>query len=237
MEGSRDQNLEFMVSRTDRSVIGATTETVTAVSSGEVSLQESPAHYVVGNSADHAGHEGERDGEILQQELKSEAICEYKDTDALTPDPDRVVDGSMDGEKEVDDNSFAWDASKHILVLSSAGKPVFSLVGDEQRLSTLMGLIQGLLSLCADCGDEMESIRAHNRRFVFIRRGELVLVAVSSSSGRKSAGDGEGDSRDDEGQDSETFLQLQLEYMYSNIVFLLTAKVTGLCSYVLGFAY
>lgn len=165
---------------------------------------------------------------------------------------------------------FHWDAPKHIFVLSTAGKPVFSLSGDEQSLSTLMGLIQGLLSLCIDCGgeggdDEMESISTANRRFVFLRRGDLVLVAVSSSTcfyreeggtGRNARGqdgdsevDGAGawavdgarheNGRSDTGEDGcgvcvggcfvdqepETFLRLQLEYMYASIVFLLTSKV------------
>lgn len=158
---------------------------------------------------------------------------------------------------------FAWDAPKHIFVLSSAGKPVFSLSGDEQQLSTLMGLIQGLLSLCADCGggegdDEMESISAGSRRFVFLRRGDLVLVAVSSASccrgrgrhfgkdiGEMAEKQGEGEARagwnggvvngarhesDDTAarcfhHESETFLRLQLEYLYSSILFLLTSKV------------
>lgn len=143
---------------------------------------------------------------------------------------------------------FAWGAPKHIFVLSSAGKPVFSLSGDEQKLSTLMGFIQGLLSLCADCddGDEIESMCAGSRRFVFLRRGDLVFVAVSSSSStlplppiddgehRDNAGCGES-SREGiagverrlevEEPESESFLRLQLEYMYASILFLLTSKV------------
>ena len=48
-------------------------------------------------------------------------------------------------EKHGEKDDFAWGAAKHIFVLSSAGKPVFSLSGDEQHLATLTGLIQGLL--------------------------------------------------------------------------------------------
>lgn len=147
---------------------------------------------------------------------------------------------------------FAWGAPKHIFVLSSAGKPVFSLLGDEQKLSTLMGFIQGLLSLCADCddGDEIESVCAGSRRFVFLRRGDLVLVAVSSSSSSTlpspPSDDGSCERGDNTGGDEnhrevingvarggpgveepecESFLRLQLEYMYASILFLLTSKV------------
>ena len=117
-------------------------------------------------------------------------------------------------------------------MLSSAGKPVFSLLGDEQRLSTLMGLIQALLSLCADCdsGDEMESISAGSRRFVFLKRGNLVLVAVSSSeTGMLGDDHDEGSRGDVEGEkdapECESFMRLQLEYLYASILFLLTSKV------------
>ncbi|CAM9350774.1 unnamed protein product, partial [Laminaria digitata] len=144
-------------------------------------------------------------------------------------------EGGEDGEE---DDDFAWGAPKHIFVLSSAGKPVFSLSGDEQHLATLTGLIQGLLSLCEDCdGDEMESISAGSRKFVFLKRGDLVLVAVSSpsASGAKLVDDGggggregggeEGEGEETEAPECESFLRLQLEYMYASILFLLTSKV------------
>ncbi|CAM9781038.1 unnamed protein product [Choristocarpus tenellus] len=114
-------------------------------------------------------------------------------------------------EEEEKKEDFDW-STDHVFVLSSAGKPIFSLNGDEQCLSTLMGLVQGILSLSADCGEEMESISAiGGRLFVFLRRQDLILVAVGSS--------------DDEGGGCEAFLRLQLEYMYANILFLLTSKM------------
>lgn len=181
-------------------------------------------------------------------------------------------------EEEQAADRFEWGAPKHVFVLSSAGKPVFSLSGDEQHLSTLMGLIQGMLSLCIDCdGDDLESIVAGNRRFVFLRRGDLILVAVSSSSYRTStsarvgnsetfAGErtslrsywnssggldetecsdnpalhpdaavvgapriGDGSAQGEETRpECESFLRLQLEYMYASILFLLTSKVSTL---------
>lgn len=172
---------------------------------------------------------------------------------------EREEEATAAADENVDD--FSWGARKHIFVLSSAGKPVFSLTGDEQRLSTLMGHIQGLLSLCADCGedDEMESISTDNRRFVFLRKGDLVLVAVSSSTStlscnRKNSGSEgsvrssssnsggshavsiveQGHEREEEeggGEEAlecESFMRLQLEYLYASILFLLTSKVTQL---------
>lgn len=133
-----------------------------------------------------------------------------------------------DEEEEAEEEDFDWGAAKHIFILSSAGKPVFSLSGDEQRLGALMGLIQALLSLCADCdsGDEMESISAGSRRFVFLKRGNLVLVAVSSSSNTSILSDDDSErSREEEAPECESFMRLQLEYLYASILFLLTSKV------------
>lgn len=135
-------------------------------------------------------------------------------------------DGDEDDDDDDNDDEFEWGAAKHIFVLSSAGKPVFSLLGDEQRLSTLMGLIQALLSLCADCddGDEIESISAGSRRFVFLKRGNLVLVAVSSSEAGM-LDDDCGVKGEKDAPECESFLRLQLEYLYASILFLLTSKV------------
>lgn len=147
-----------------------------------------------------------------------------------------VGEEEREEEEEGGEDEFQWGAAKHIFVLSSAGKPVFSLSGDEQRLSPLMGLIQALLSLCADCdsGDEVESISAGSRRFVFLKRGNLVLVAVSSAeTGMLAEGSGEEDEEEEveeggqgkEDLECESFMRLQLEYLYASILFLLTSKV------------
>eukprot|EP00903_Cladosiphon_okamuranus_P008725 g8357.t1 len=145
-------------------------------------------------------------------------------------------DEDYDDDDDDDDDEFEWGAAKHIFVLSSAGKPVFSLQGDEQRLSTLMSLIQALLSMCADCddGDEMESISAGSRRFVFLKRGNLVLVAVSSlgtgmlGDDERDEGSGAGVRGEKDEPECESFMRLQLEYLYASILFLLTSKVQGI---------
>lgn len=225
----------------------------------ELAHHNSGGEQDVNDGADAEQQLRERSGEASP--LRWEGQTEDATTEALEgegkgqgPTPESPTDAAAREQEKEDD--FAWGAPKHIFVLSSAGKPVFSLLGDEQRLSTLMGLVQGLLSLCADCGgDEMESISAGSRRFVFLRRGDLVLVAVSSlpssscSSlpsllGSDESNDGEGGSIDgngnsdglfgkrlswpgegEEAPECESFLRLQLEYMYASILFLLTSKV------------
>lgn len=97
--------------------------------------------------------------------------------------------------------------AKHVLVLSNAGKPIFSRHGDEQRLAPLMGMVQAIISLTAvgDSGEEgsdgggdcVRSITtAGGRKFVFLARGELYLLAVARTG------------------EPEPYLKLQLEYLY-----------------------
>ena len=49
-----------------------------------------------------------------------------------------------------------WDIhDKHILVLSSSGKPIFSKHGDEQELVTSFGLVQAVFSIVKESGDTL----------------------------------------------------------------------------------
>lgn len=49
--------------------------------------------------------------------------------------------------------------SKHVLILSNAGKPVWSLHGDENALAGLMAVVQALVSFVHDRGDTMQAMR------------------------------------------------------------------------------
>ena len=48
---------------------------------------------------------------------------------------------------------------KHVFILSNAGKPIWTLHGDENALAGLMAVIQALVSFVHDKGDSMQSIR------------------------------------------------------------------------------
>ena len=62
---------------------------------------------------------------------------------------------------------------KHVFILSNAGKPIWTLHGDENALAGLMAVIQALTSFVHDKGDAMQSIR--------YRFCKLQAVDVSSS--------------------------------------------------------
>jgi vacuolar fusion protein MON1 len=96
---------------------------------------------------------------------------------------------------------------KHIFILSSAGKPIFSRHGDEQELVTTFGLLQAIISIVQDSGDSIKCIRSKRRKIVYFLRGSLYFVAISSTN------------------EPEAVLSSQLEFMYSQILLVLTARV------------
>ena len=94
----------------------------------------------------------------------------------------------------------AWmRRDKNVLVFSRAGKPVYSSGADELELSSVFSLLQAML---ARTGDRLRVIRAGpGLVMVFAIRGPLMLAVVS---------------RRDE---PVGYLQLQLEYVYAQILF------------------
>lgn len=58
---------------------------------------------------------------------------------------------------------------------------LFPRHGNEDHLVTLMGVLQALVSFVQQNGDTMRSIHAGDRKFVFLHRMPLILVAVSTT--------------------------------------------------------
>ena len=102
----------------------------------------------------------------------------------------------------------SWELNpKHVFILSSSGKPVFTRNGDEQEQVTTFGLLQAIASIVQDSGDELLSISAGNRKIVYFMRGSLYFVSISST--------GEVDAA----------LYNQLEFIHSQILMILTSKI------------
>jgi hypothetical protein len=70
---------------------------------------------------------------------------------------------------------------KHFLVLSSAGKPIWSNHGNAEDLPNFMGILQALISVHIDSKDSIKSIVASNYLFVFQTFGPIYLVSISST--------------------------------------------------------
>ncbi|KAJ8265065.1 hypothetical protein COCON_G00141640 [Conger conger] len=93
---------------------------------------------------------------------------------------------------------------KHVFVLSEAGKPIYSRYGNEEALSSTMGVMMALVSFVQTGDNTIRSIYSDEHTVVFMQQGPLVLVSVSCS------------------RQSEQQLRAELLYVYNQIVSMLT---------------
>ncbi len=69
--------------------------------------------------------------------------------------------------------------SKHVFVLTAAGKPVWSRWGDEEAQSALAPVVQAVLARTEEQRDPISSFTVGDTAVVVASRGPLHLVAVS----------------------------------------------------------
>ena len=93
---------------------------------------------------------------------------------------------------------------KHFIILSSAGKPVYSRHGDNQLISNTVGVIQTIISFYQDAGEILKSFTAGDTRFTLVSKGHLHLLATSPL------------------DENDSQLQVQLEALYMQILSTLT---------------
>ena len=93
---------------------------------------------------------------------------------------------------------------KHFLILSSAGKPIYSRHGDDNLITSSIGIIQTIISFYEDSQDQLKSFNAAGARFVVMSQGPLYLVAISKLA------------------ENEIQLRSQLEALYMQILSTLT---------------
>ena len=88
---------------------------------------------------------------------------------------------SQPAEDWKDEESSDWLTAedRHVFILSAAGKPIFSLHGDEQKLSSFIGLVQAIVSFCEDAGDQVRTVKAGPYSFVFLLRNNIYLLSAS----------------------------------------------------------
>ena len=104
-----------------------------------------------------------------------------------------------------------WELErKHLFVLSASGKPIFSRHGDEQEIVSTFGLLQAFISIVLDCNDSIQSMKAGDRTIVFFTKCSLYFVAMSFTN------------------EPEIVLLKQLQFLYSQMLFAVTAKVHDL---------
>ncbi|XP_068598851.1 vacuolar fusion protein MON1 homolog B [Brachionichthys hirsutus] len=93
---------------------------------------------------------------------------------------------------------------KHVFVLSEAGKPIYSRYGSEEALSSTMGVMMALVSFVQSGDNIIRSVYSEEHTVVFLQKGPLVLVCVSSS------------------RQCERQLRGELLYVYHQIISMLT---------------
>lgn len=98
-----------------------------------------------------------------------------------------------------------WRAKlKHFLILSSAGKPIYSRHGDDQLITNYIGVVQTIISFYQSTNDVLKGFTAGDVRFVVMSKGPLNLVAITRL------------------PESDSQLRTQLEALYMQILSTLT---------------
>jgi hypothetical protein len=117
---------------------------------------------------------------------------------------DDIDDMAMDGSNE-EAVMHQWRAKlKHFLILSSAGKPIYSRHGDDQLITNYIGVVQTIISFYQSTNDTLRGFTAGHVRFVVMSKGPLNLVAITRL------------------PESDSQLRSQLEALYMQILSTLT---------------
>lgn len=97
--------------------------------------------------------------------------------------------------------------SKHVVVLSFSGRPVFTRYGDSGSLAGWTGVVSAIIHNFERHGDVVQSIRAGPYTLAFLLKGPLYLMAVSRT------------------PETQRQLLSQLEYVHRAIMSTLTAGI------------
>ncbi|XP_068141576.1 vacuolar fusion protein MON1 homolog [Drosophila tropicalis] len=109
-----------------------------------------------------------------------ESLALSSSTSAKTEDSQSVHQMHLEDEQHDYQHDSVWRGQKkHIFILSEAGKPIYSLHGNEDKLVTLFGVIQALVSFVQLGQDAITSIHAGDIKFAFMQRSSLILVAAT----------------------------------------------------------
>lgn len=117
---------------------------------------------------------------------------------------DAVPDIEEDGSNEDSVHSLWRSKKKHFMILSAAGKPIYTRHGSDAVISSYIGVIQTIISFYQSSENSLRSFSSAGARFVILSQANLFLVAISRF------------------LESDTQLRLQLEALYMQILSTLT---------------
>ncbi|CAI6003109.1 unnamed protein product [Closterium sp. NIES-64] len=107
-----------------------------------------------------------------------------------------------------DENQQEWrQHGRHFLVVTNAGKPVFSRYGDEYKLAAFGGVLQALVAYVESTGDHIRSIAAGLHQVLFLVRGSFYLVAITDAG------------------EPEPIIERQLDHLHKMLLMLLTSAI------------
>ena len=102
---------------------------------------------------------------------------------------------------------------RHYLIMTDGGKPVYSRYGDEVENNSIFATISAMITKftifnSTDSFKEDINIISNNKnKIVFVKKGQLIFIALSKKV-----------------NDSVSFLHSQLEYMYNQLMSILTVR-------------
>ena len=104
-----------------------------------------------------------------------------------------------------EDATIQWKAKKkHFIILSAAGKPIYTRHGSDNIISSYVGILQTIISAFESSKDPLRSFTAGKTRFAILSQTNLFLVAISSL------------------LESDAQLRVQLDALYMQILSTLT---------------
>ncbi|XP_058961263.2 vacuolar fusion protein MON1 homolog A-like [Pocillopora verrucosa] len=145
---------------------------------------------------------GEADGSV-DEKVASLSVQDEQEEARKTRAASVLEIGREASVEDVNDPQWTLH-KKHVFAFSEAGKPIYSRYGSEDKLATLMGVMQALVSFVQVGKNTIRCIMAGDHKFVFLVRGHVILVAVAYT------------------PESVTQLVLQLSYVYNQILSVLT---------------
>lgn len=132
--------------------------------------------------------QGKMDASVVTEPTAKSGETKASDVASSSSDfggsQDQLNDRESDELESITTGDYLHDQTwlnerEHIFVLSSAGKPIYSLHGNEDKLATLFGVMQALVSVVHANQDVIMSIHSEGAKFVFLLKGPLILVASS----------------------------------------------------------
>ncbi|KAI1188951.1 vacuolar fusion protein MON1 [Nemania serpens] len=90
-----------------------------------------------------------------------------------------IPDESEGGWNDADRLQLWKSKLKHYMILSSAGKPIYSRHGDLGLINSSMGVVQTIISFYEGAKSPLLGFTAGDTRFVIVTEGPLYFVAIS----------------------------------------------------------